>query len=156
MSDDAKKQLIEGMDSRRAKAVEAVAGIDPNAVIHPESGWRVKDLIAHLTAWEEEAATSLESYNNSKPYHFPYPRAHIDIFNDKIYQARKDLNIERIMAEWKTARERLKAAVRAVPAEKFAGLFEAPWEEGLVSATQLVKGMGIHEKLHIGEIVAAT
>jgi hypothetical protein len=154
MSDEAKKQLIEGMDSRRAKAMEAITGIDPHKVVYPESGLRVKDLIAHLTAWEEEAALSLESYNNGNPYHFPYPRADIDIYNDKIYQARKELQVERIMEDWKAARDRLKVAVLAVPVEKFDGLFSAPWEEGPVTATQLVKGMGIHEKLHIGEIVA--
>lgn len=61
--DQHKAQLIKQLDDSRASTVEALNDVDPQQVVYTEAGWRVKDIIAHLTAWEAEVVLSIQAYN---------------------------------------------------------------------------------------------
>ncbi len=161
---DAKAQLLVGMDMRRQKNRELVESVNPERVVHPESGWRVKDLIGHLTYWEEETLKSLQAFIRGESYEPPlflqdgqvgFTNEEVDAFNHADYEQRIDYSSERILTDWEAVREHLKDAVRAVPDEQFEnGTFDALWGRD-ITVTQLVKGMGWHEKIHMQDIQTA-
>ena len=161
---EAKAQLLVGMDMRRQKNRELVESVNPERVVHPDSGWRVKDLIGHLTFWEEETLKSLHAFLQNTSYELPlflqdeqvgFTNKEVDAFNQADYEQRIDYTAERILTDWEAVREQLKDAVRAVPDDQFEnGTFDALWGRD-ITVTQLVKGMGWHEKIHMQDIQTA-
>ncbi len=48
---DQKHDFIADFDRLYAAINIALANLDPNTIIYPASGWRVRDILAHLAVW---------------------------------------------------------------------------------------------------------
>ena len=53
------ERLLGLLDETRIETRAALGRLADNPVVYPDSGWRVKDVLAHVAAWEDEAARSL-------------------------------------------------------------------------------------------------
>src|SRR5262245_51519304 len=119
-ADEEKLEFIRRLDESRENTATALASVDPDLVIYAESGWRVKDLIAHLAAWEKQVVLSLRAYAAGSAYMIPkFTSDHA--YNEQIFRQHKNDPIEQIRALWETTRTDFKAAIQAVPAEHFEG-----------------------------------
>jgi hypothetical protein len=151
---DQQKDIYERMlfDSR-AKIATAFPknGLDPNKVIYPESGWRVKDLLAHLAAWEAEVTTSIRAYIDGKEYTIPGFSSD-DAYNEQVFRRDYDKTLDQIMSSWGTVQAELVVAIRDIPAEKFDGQIMCPWK--LYSDVGgIVRDMVNHEAEHLRDIL---
>ncbi|MBN1200933.1 MAG: DinB family protein [Anaerolineae bacterium] len=143
-------RLIRVLDKVRERTLSALDSVDPESVLHPASGWRVKDVVMHIAAWDDEAAKALRAYCDGISYAIA-GYTNEDAFNQAVYEQYRDQPFENIKAELDAARERFKAAIRALPADRLDGDMVYPWR-GVGTARELPGLMATHEKQHADEI----
>lgn len=83
--------------------------------------WSVRDIIAHVTWWEEEALTHMPVIRNggsSPRYSVTY--GGIDAFNAMMTERRKGLSLFEVLRQHDEVHERLVRYVRDAPEELFA------------------------------------
>ena len=137
------------MDERRA-SLAALEGVDDRMVVHPESGWRVQDLIGHLAAWEREALAALQCLTEGDRYDCVADRQR---FNEEHHARRRDFDPAQLRMDWGMARRELLFVLREVPEEKLDAPLPLPWGgEGTVS--EVVEGLIWHEAHHLAQIGA--
>ena len=150
-----KADLIAGMDERRKTAQALVDTVDPELRVHDNSDWTAKDLITHLTAFEEDMVVAIQAFLDGEKYRLNLDGVtSIDDFNEKRRITHADKTWEQALEEWQTARDQLRGVVIAFPESKLDIAFSTPFMQKY-TLIQAVKGCGIHEKLHIGEIKSA-
>jgi hypothetical protein len=149
--------LLARLDEIRQESHQLFAGIAEDALIYPESDWRFKDIITHLTGWEEEATAALQAHVAGTVYAAPL-RDHSDEdlqrYNDGLYQTRKDYSLERVLTDWASAREQFKAAIGDLSAAQWASNVTYPWS-AQNTPERLVRGMLWHEGFHRDEVLVA-
>lgn len=126
----AKTQLLETMQKER-EAWDALVGQFRSArMMQPGAAgyWSVKDVVAHITAYERWLAEWLES---AALQQFPGPSvlddADVDRRNRRIYEATHTLPPEQVMQEALEVFQRLLRAVEALPDECLTDARQAEW-----------------------------
>lgn len=146
--------LIIPMDSSRADTEKRLKGIDPDAIIYPESGWRVKDIIAHLTAWEEAVTSSIQAWHWGEEFTLEEGMEDDEI-NELQYERRKNFPLDRVLVDWAEIREYFKTLIRETPPAKLDGVeLMCPWHQ-TSTLPNLVKDMIKHEQEHLDDILRA-
>ena len=142
--------LLQRLDEAHGKMQAVLAGLNQQMTIYP--GWTIKHVLAHLIGWDEVATASLRAYTVGKEPGTPAIRS-IDYYNAQSVATREALSYEQNAREWELAHTGLKAALRAVPAEKLDVPLLYPWgPKGTVA--QLVAIFADHEEEHAREIQA--
>ncbi|HYF66221.1 MAG TPA: DinB family protein, partial [Herpetosiphonaceae bacterium] len=116
-----------------------------------------KGVLNHITAWEEEAVAALRAHAESATYAPPlaaHSEAELARYNDAAYLARRDLPLERALADWEAAREQLLAAIAALAPERWETAMILPWSDPQ-PPRHLVGGMLWHEDYHRGDVLRA-
>jgi hypothetical protein len=149
--DQHKAQLIKQLDDSRASTVEALNDVDPQQVVYTEAGWRVKDIIAHLTAWEAEVVLSIQAYNRGGEYAIP-GYVSDDAYNEVMFRRYQNDSTTQIWADWEFARSKFKAAIQALPPERFDGQIMCPWKK-TSGIDGIVRDMINHEAEHLHDII---
>jgi len=119
-----KQQLLQRLDRAWAAFQESYAGLSDAELM--ESGvtgvWSVRDIIAHVTWWEEEALAHLPLIlAGGKPPRYSVTHGGIDAFNAKMTEQRKHLSLAEVLARQDEVHHRLVAFVRGAPEEQTAG-----------------------------------
>ncbi|MBZ0310779.1 MAG: DinB family protein [Anaerolineae bacterium] len=149
MSD--KSQLFAHLDQTRAETESVFASIDSNTLIYADGEWTLKDIIGHLSAWEQAAVTCLQAHAEGGEARLPVQMSD-DEYNHLNVARRKNFSIEKILLEWQETREWLKQVIEEMPDDQF--MSEMTYPEGeRGSATQLVEEMIEHELEHRQDII---
>jgi hypothetical protein len=139
------------LNSSRQETEAVLKGVDPFRVVYPAAGWRVKDIIAHLTVWEVEVVTSLRAYREGRRYIiFNFPGD--DVFNQRAYEKSKDYAVEQIYGDWAAVRAAFLSLLRSLPPDKVDGEMMAPWGK-MTTVDRLVQDMVDHEVEHRNDIL---
>jgi hypothetical protein len=84
-------------------------------------GWSVKDLIAHVTWWEEEALAHLPVIlAGGRPPRYSVTYGGIDAFNAQMAEKKRDLPLAQALRERDETHRRLLAFLETVPEEHIA------------------------------------
>ena len=119
-----------------------------NQEVYPT--WTIKELLAHLTGWDDACIASLQAHARSEVPATPASRG-IDPYNASTVHEREALSLEQVIQEWDHTRETFKALIHALPDEKVAEPFVFPWgPKGLLK--DMVKIFVEHEIKHAEEI----
>ena len=146
-----KTHLIQQLDEARAELWTVLADLDAGTEIYPN--WTVKELLAHLTGWDEAVTSSLRAHAGGEEPAAPATLG-IDFYNAQSVETRESLSYEQIHQECELAREQLKAAIHELPPEKFQEPLLFPWgPTGTVR--QLIRVFVHHDKEHAEEIQAS-
>lgn len=153
---DAKASLIAGMDERRARAEAIVDRVDPDMRVHGDtSDWTAKDLIVHLTLFEADMVRAIQSFIDGEKFRLDFRGAtDVNGFNEIRRLEHIDDDWEQVKDNWSDTRDRLRAMILAFPADEFETPFSTPFLQKF-NVMQAVKGCGVHEKEHIGQISVA-
>jgi hypothetical protein len=152
-ADAEKARLVRLLDNTRLRTLTILEGIDGDRVVHPDTGWRVKDVVRHIVFWEEEALAALIALREGATYTIP-DFVSFDAYNQQDFQRRRDQSFLQIQDDLRTVRNRLKTALIALPPERFDGTMLFPWPQGgTLSAMMAI--MAGHECEHVNEIVSA-
>ena len=149
---DRRAALVETLEASLRDALGALEGIDPERVIYADSGWKVRDLIAHVAAWESEMYRSLATFHQGGSY--AIPDYNLEQFNWAVYEARKDWSYSQSVEALKKAREQVKSIAMAMTDRLFSAPLLYPWHDrGEVA--YLFNQILWHQNEHMGHILLA-
>ena len=146
-------QVIEKIKTRQAEWDALLAEIPPERMETPgaEEGWSVKDLVAHITHYENWLANFLESVLEARLFEGTHlDQLELDARNDFIFQTNRTRPLAEVFEEARQMRERLFGLVNALTEEDFGPNYRCtepmaanppPWEpKGVSSLTNLIAG----------------
>lgn len=133
-----KSEVIAALAEGREKFLQAIEGLPEGAMLEPGvvEEWSVKDVLAHLAAWEAELVTLLaQARQGQKPRYAGITPAQIDELNAKWYEENKSRPLERELADFHGVRKQTGRQVEALAdkdltdPKRYAWLRDAPLYE---------------------------
>lgn len=109
------------LDKRWTAFKESYAGLSDSQLTVPgvTGDWSVKDIIAHVTWWEEEALKHLPLIiKGGRPQRYSVKYGGIDAFNALMTEQKRDLSLAAVLKQQDETHCRLIAYVQSVPAEQ--------------------------------------
>lgn len=116
---DLLKRLEQAWEALKA----SYAGLSPAELLEPGAtgDWSVRDLIAHITWWEEEALTHLPLIlAGRRPPRYSVTHGGIDAFNAKTMEQKRGLSLSEVLRQRDDTHRRLADFVQMVPEEQLA------------------------------------
>ncbi len=117
-----KSKLLNNLDAAWTALLDSCAGLSDAEMVQPgvTGEWSVKDIIAHVTSWEEEALTHLPTILAGKrPPRYSVTYGGIDAFNAQVMEQRKTLSLAEILRQRDETHRRLIDFIQQVPEEQF-------------------------------------
>src|SRR5882672_12519712 len=117
-------RLLRRLDQAWQALQDSYAGLSEAELLEPgvTGTWSVKDIIAHVTWWEEEALTHLPLIvAGGRPPRYSVTYGGIDAFNAKMTKQRKDLSLADVLRQRDDVHRRLIALVRTAPETELTG-----------------------------------
>jgi hypothetical protein len=148
-----KRQLIELLIQTHSAIQATIEGIDLEMGVHPDSGWRIRDIIGHIATWDRQVEKSLDAYRLGNEY--AIPNLDETNFNEQTVLEQQEMSAQQIIEEWEQAREDFMRAVEEIPLDQFPGDLLYPWGDERGTIAYLVKMMTEHDVEHRDEIVKA-
>ena len=147
------KSLAQKLEETQYEGMAMLAELDPETVVYADSGWRVKDIIAHLTAWDEPTALCFEAHARGSEYSIPGYQGE-EALNWAEYEKSRLLPYTDIYAGWDAARTRIKEAVASLSREQLTSKIRYP-SGNRDSCATLIREVWEHQQLHFDDILAA-
>jgi len=117
-----RQQLLKQLDTAWTAFKESYAGLSDSQLTEPgvTGDWSVKDIIAHVTWWEEEALTHLPLIlTGGRPPRYSIKYGGIDAFNAQMTEQKRGLLLSDVMRQLEDTHRRLIAYVQSAPEEQF-------------------------------------
>ena len=111
------------LDTAWTEFKESYAGLsEPQMLEHGVTGnWSVKDIIAHVTWWEEEALKHLPLIlEGGRPPRYSVKYGGINAFNALMTERKKDLSLAEVFKEQTETHQRLIDYIEQAPPEQIA------------------------------------
>jgi hypothetical protein len=141
--------LLVEIDQVRTDMGKVVQEIDPKLMIYP--GWTIKEMIAHITAWEVVIHKAFQAYIAGDPPYF-LREQDFDIFNEEAVDFRAAWSMEQVLQEWKDVREELKKNIQKLKETDLPVEMVLPWGSERTVA-ELIEIIGEHEGDHMEETI---
>ena len=103
--------------------LDSYADLSEGELLEPgvTGAWSVRDIIAHVTWWEEEALTHLPLVlAGGRPPRYSETYGGIDAFNAKMTAQRKDLSLSEVLRQRDDVHRRLLSYLERVPDDQLA------------------------------------
>jgi hypothetical protein len=114
-----RRQAIARMTRSRRATLALLARLPEEAILRPatQGAWSIKDVLAHIAAWEEEGAgrLALIARGQAGRIRFYDTMAEADRFNARAVRAARRLGLSALYRRLGRARARLVAALRRLP-----------------------------------------
>jgi hypothetical protein len=117
------KQVLERLDTAWMDFEGAYAGLSESEMQAPGviKQWSVRDVIAHVSWWEEEALKHLPDVREGRrPPRYSVTYGGIDAFNALMTEQWRTLSLAEVLRKHSEVHRRLREYVRSVPDELFA------------------------------------
>lgn len=145
-------ELLAEMAQRRARTLQTLERVPLAAVVYPESGWRVQDLLTHLTHWEEQCLLTLEHALRGERYYLPnFRELGIDGFNAANVEQHRQDPPEVTLSRMAAVRDRLAGLLLQLSDEQWTMTIR--WLGHDATPAKMVQGILWHEDHHLDEIV---
>lgn len=118
-----RQQLLKRLDTAWTDFQESYAGLSDAQLLKAgvTGNWSVRDIIAHVTTWEEEALKHLPLVREGgRPPRYSVKYGGIDAFNALTTEQKRDLPLEDVLRQRDDVHQRLIAYVQSAPDELFA------------------------------------
>jgi hypothetical protein len=114
-------KLLATLDAAWTDFQQSYAGLAADRLLQPgvSEGWSIRDTIAHVTWWEEEALKHLPLIlAGGRPPRYSVTYGGIDAFNAQQTELRRDRSLTEIIAQAEDTHRRLVAYLQSVPPEQ--------------------------------------
>jgi hypothetical protein len=117
-----KATTIKHIQAERKRFEELVSRLDENQLLltlDPDQ-WTIKDVLAHITAWEVELFNWLDDASQGRSPNIPGPgtwEEYIEVFNTRTFKENRDRPLAEIRIDFQDVYARLMAALEALPAD---------------------------------------
>jgi hypothetical protein len=119
-------ELIVRLDKARGQLSALLPSIEPYQDNEIYPGWTIKEMLAHITGWDDLVIAFLDAFMKEEQPQTPSYRM-IDEYNQETVSTRAPLDFEQTFREWISTRENLKNRLKDMPAERFSKSFLLPW-----------------------------
>jgi hypothetical protein len=119
-----RERLLQRLGNAWEALKESYAGLSEPDLLEPgvTGAWSIKDIIAHVTWWEEEALTHLPLIlAGGKPPRYSVKYGGIDAFNAGMTEQRKDLSLAEVLRQRDAVHGRLIAFIDTAPETQVTG-----------------------------------
>jgi hypothetical protein len=117
-----RQQLLNKIEAAWAMLHQAYADLSDAQMTEPgvTGDWSVRDVLAHVTIWEEEALKHLPLIiEGAIPTRYAVTYGGIDAFNAQMLAKKKALSLSQVLGELSETHDRLVNYVETVPEEQF-------------------------------------
>jgi hypothetical protein len=117
-----REQLLSKLERAWRDFVASYAGLSEELLLEPgvTGRWSVRDIVAHVTTWEEEALKHLPTIRKGgTPLRYSIGYGGIDAFNAQTTEKKKDLSLADVFRERDNVHQRLLAFLQQVPDQEF-------------------------------------
>ncbi|MFZ6031552.1 MAG: DinB family protein [Chloroflexota bacterium] len=147
-----RENLLKQMERSRQEIETLLSAVALDREIYP--GWTKKELVAHLTGWEDGSLNSVQAMLTGAVPSVPAAQRGPDHYNEQSVTERTGLAYEQVFREWVLARQQFADLIREMTPQQFVSRLVFPWGlEGTVSDALL--GLLGHEREHIQQIQEA-
>jgi hypothetical protein len=119
-----KERLLKQLESAWGSLQESYAGLSEAELLEPgvTGAWSVRDIIVHVTWWEEEALTHLPLIlAGGRPPRYSVTYGGIDAFNARMTEQRKPLSLVEVLQRRDDVHRQLIALVQSAPDDQITG-----------------------------------
>lgn len=117
-------QVLKRLERAWVALAESYAGMSDAELMESgvTGGWSVRDLIAHVTWWEEEALTHLPLIlAGGRPPRYSVKYGGINAFNAMMTEQRKDVSLAEVLRQRGDVHRRLVAFIESAPEDQVSG-----------------------------------
>jgi len=117
-----RSQLLRRLDKVWKELRESYAGLSDSEMLEPgvTGTWSIKDIIAHVTSWENESLTHLPLIlAGEKPPLYSITYGGIDAFNAQTIEQKHNLSLDEVLQQRDETHRRLIDFIQRVPEEQF-------------------------------------
>ncbi len=145
-----KAELLRHLEDTYQRALATLEDADPEQVIYEETGWRVKDIVAHVATWDAETLRALYAYRRGGEYAIEnYIDA--DDFNTFAARVRYPEPMAQIRADWDATVKWLHILASTLTPDDLAAEMTYPsGKRGQVGA--LLEEIYEHQEAHLNDI----
>jgi hypothetical protein len=119
-----RRQLLKRLEAAWQAFRESYAGLSDAELAEPgvTAAWSVRDVLAHVTTWEEEALEHLPLIlQGGRPPRYSVVYGGIDAFNARMTEEKRGLALSEILRRQGEVHRRLVDLVERAPEEQLAG-----------------------------------
>jgi hypothetical protein len=150
-----KAKIVDNLRTKHAALEAALARVPAAAMLEPhfEGAWSVKDLMAHITFWEQHTLGLIQASLHDEPAP-SFPEGDIDEVNTQAFLANQARPLPEVQAEFQRSFQAFVAQAEALSEEDLSDPKRFPWSEGApVRRYFNLDGYG-HYAVHIKQIQA--
>src|SRR5262245_29210550 len=116
-----RQQLLAVVEDTWRQLDAAIDGLDEAALTEPGvvEAWSIKDLLGHITAWEQMALRRVDRWRRGEPLIDP-DWTSTDAYNAGEAARRRDVPLSAVRAESAETRQRLRATLKALTDDEWA------------------------------------
>jgi DinB superfamily len=117
-----RQQLLKQLDKAWTAFKESYAGLSESQLTQPgvTGHWSVKDIVAHVTWWEEEALQHLPRIlTGGRPPRYSIKYGGIDAFNAQMTEQKRGLSLSDVLRQQEGTHRQLIDYVQSAPEEQF-------------------------------------
>ncbi len=117
-----RQQLLNRLDTAWGAFQASYAGLSSSRLTEPgvAGDWSVKDIVAHVTWWEEEALRHLPLIMaGDRPPRYSVTYGGIDAFNAMMAERKRDVPLSEVLTEQNDTHQRLIDFIQSVPEDQF-------------------------------------
>jgi uncharacterized protein (TIGR03083 family) len=121
--EDQVEKLLKRLDTAWAAFIESYAGLPDARLTEPGAmgDWSVKDILAHVTTWEEEALKHLPLIvEGGRPPRYSMKYGGIDAFNAQMTEQKRGLSLADVRRQLDETHRRLVDFIRSAPEDQLA------------------------------------
>ena len=135
--------LISTLERTRFQTIEMIRQLNLDDIVYHQSGWRVHDIVTHLTWFDEQAVAIIQAFLDDRIYQ---PPIHLSVESRKdvhrrnawIRRQRYAKEPEDVIAEFIQAHEDLKSVILKVGTTRMHEIFTAFWGDRITVHTLAV------------------
>ena len=151
-----KNELLDTLSASRADLLDALSGLTPTQMLQPgvTEIWSVKDILAHLVAWEAEVVTALNQAQQSRRMPSIIAIEDIDEWNEEQYHTNIDRPLQAILSDFEGVHKMLCHMVEDFDERVLTDNRRYPWMEGEPLWLLIEETVILHEQEHASEVRA--
>ena len=116
-----RQQLLQRLDKAWVDFKASYAGLPEEQLMEPgvTGAWSIRDIIAHVTTWEEEALEHLPSIlEGRRPPRYSVAYGGIDAFNALMTKRKEDLSLAEVLRQLDDTHQRLIDLIESAPEDQ--------------------------------------
>ena len=155
MNIEHKETILIRLSDSHTELEQALEGLDLDLVIHPDTGWCIRDILGHIATWDRVLIHTIQTFLEGSEYVIPGMVGDETDYNARRVVEQRKLSSSKILTEWNQAREDFITIVQQIPTDKFFDELAFPWGDERGSLSVMIEYMIEHNGEHQAEISQA-